>query len=86
MEDFYSLNESESYPKQLTVVLLELISFLRQDSSKDQKFYDSADLKCLLNISDKTLYRMGKQGKIPFFKLGKKCFYPKSFFNQKVLW
>ncbi|MEG0931322.1 helix-turn-helix domain-containing protein [Algoriella sp.] len=51
----------------------------------NQKFYDNADLKCLLNVSDRTLYRMRKMNKIPFFKVGNKYYYPIQFFNQKAL-
>ncbi|MDE5450968.1 helix-turn-helix domain-containing protein, partial [Elizabethkingia meningoseptica] len=38
----------------------------------------------LLNISDKTLYRMRVNKSIPCVRFGKKYFYPKSYFNNKA--
>ncbi|WP_234110028.1 MULTISPECIES: helix-turn-helix domain-containing protein [Chryseobacterium] len=52
--------------------------------SEDKGFYDSADIKMLLNISDKTLYRYRKSGQLHFFVLGGKYYYPKTFL-KKVL-
>ncbi|WP_225539531.1 helix-turn-helix domain-containing protein [Empedobacter stercoris] len=68
----------------MKLLLLELqrtLLLLREN----QKFYDNADLKRLLNVSDKTLYRMRKMNKIPYFKVGNKYYYPMHFFNDKAL-
>ncbi|MFV0190274.1 MULTISPECIES: helix-turn-helix domain-containing protein [Empedobacter] len=53
--------------------------------NKVHEFYDSADVQRLLNVSEKTLYRMRRNKTIPCFKLGKKYFFPKHFFNIKFL-
>ncbi|MFV0144455.1 helix-turn-helix domain-containing protein [Empedobacter falsenii] len=63
----------------MKLLLLELqrtLLLLREN----QKFYDNADLKRLLNVSDRTLYRMRKMNKIPYFKVGNKYYYPMQFF------
>ncbi|MFV0209743.1 helix-turn-helix domain-containing protein [Empedobacter falsenii] len=68
----------------MKLLLLELqrtLLLLREN----QKFYDNADLKRLLNVSDKTLYRMRKTNKIPYIKFGNKFYYPMQFFNQMAL-
>ncbi len=48
---------------------------------KESPFYDSADLKMHLHVCDKTLQRWRKSGKIPYRQVGKKYYYPKSFFD-----
>lgn len=48
----------------------------------ETEYYDSADVKRLLNISDSTLFRIRKAQLIPHIKIGKKIFYPKSFFKN----
>lgn len=53
--------------------------------SKDEQYYDNADLKIMFKVSDSTLYRMRKRGELPFIKPGGKIFYPKSFFNITLL-
>lgn len=64
------------------ILLLEnALQFIISKQNKKSPFYDSADLKCYLHVSDKTLQRWRKQGKIPFQKVGKKYFYPRSFFE-----
>lgn len=51
-------------------------------TSPRKQYLDSADLKCLLNISDSTLYRLRKNNKIPIVKLGGKIYCPTSFFDN----
>ena len=81
--DLFLQNDGEAL-KDMKLLLLEFQkTFLLLEES--QKFYDNADLKCLLNVSDRTLYRMRKMNKIPFFKVGNKYYYPIQFFNQKAL-
>lgn len=45
-------------------------------------FYDNADMKRLFNFSDKTLQRMRNNKSIPFVLIGKKAFYPVSYFKK----
>jgi hypothetical protein len=55
-----------------------------QQSVENETWYDNADVKRLLNISDSTLARYRKSNKVPFTKIGNKILYPKSFFNQSL--
>lgn len=81
--DLFSQNDGEAL-KDMKLLLLEFQkTFLLLE--KSQKFYDNADLKSLLNVSDKTLYRMRKTNKIPYIKFRNKFYYPKQFFNQMAL-
>ena len=84
MDNELFLNKDGETYQEIMLLLLELQKtlLLMEDN---QKFYDNADLKCLLNVSDRTLYRMRKMNKIPFFKVGNKYYYPIQFFNQKAL-
>lgn len=84
MDDHLFLQKNGEAFKEMKLLLLELqrtLLLLREN----QKFYDNADLKRLLNVSDKTLYRMRKMNKIPYFKVGNKYYYPMQFFKQKAL-
>lgn len=85
MNDFNPSTANEEVPTSLKELLTELLFLLYQNPTDQELFYDSADLKRLLKISDKTLYRMRKRKKIPFRKLGNKYFYPKKYFIQKAL-
>ncbi|MGV0919197.1 helix-turn-helix domain-containing protein [Empedobacter falsenii] len=84
MQNTYFFTQKEKDSNELKLLLVELITNI-QPTDKDHGFYDSADVQRLLNVSDKTLYRMRKNKTIPCFKLGKKYFYPKHFFNKKAL-
>ena len=55
-----------------TTLINQLATF-----DSDKKYLDSADIKQLFKISDKTLYRWRKNGIIPFTNLGGKLVYPK---------
>jgi hypothetical protein len=48
-------------------------------------WYDNADVKKLLNISDSTLARYRKNEKIPFTKKLGKILYPKDFFDKVLM-
>lgn len=48
-----------------------------ENGSPDKKYLDSADIKQLFNIGDKTLYRWRKNEVIPFTTMGGKIVYPK---------
>ena len=52
---------------------------------KQEEWLDNADIKMRFHISDSTLYRMRKEGKIPFIKIRGKYHYPKSFLNDYLL-
>lgn len=82
------MNENKKLlPEEFNWAILETLRkiylLLEKGQSIESHYYDSADVKKLLNISDRTLQRMRKNNEIPFFRLGKKIFYPKAFFNQK---
>jgi hypothetical protein len=62
----------------------EIVETLKKDQTHDAQYYDSADVKRLLNISDSTLFRIRKSQHIPHIRIGKKIFYPKSFFNTAL--
>ncbi|WP_313094840.1 helix-turn-helix domain-containing protein [Empedobacter sp.] len=81
--DLFLQNDGEAL-KDMKLLLIEFQkTFLLLE--ENQKFYDNADLKSLLNVSDKTLYRMRKTNKIPYIKFENKFYYPKQFFNQMAL-
>ncbi len=67
--------------RMMMLLIEEVSEKMMSRKMKESPFYDSADLKMHLNIFDKTLQRWRKSGKIPYKKLGKKYFYPKSFFK-----
>jgi len=73
------------HPKMDKTELIHLLlELLRSAKQKEEKYYDNADMKRLFHVSDTTLYRMRRDGSIPFIKLGRKLFYPVSFFNYKA--
>ncbi|KQT17116.1 hypothetical protein ASG31_12265 [Chryseobacterium sp. Leaf404] len=63
-------------------LLCEIRDLLQQNRSQDEELVDTADAKRLLNKSDSALYRMRKNGEIPWKKIGRKIYYPKSFFTN----
>ncbi|MFZ4928926.1 helix-turn-helix domain-containing protein [Chryseobacterium sp. Mn2064] len=67
--------------KELMALFVEILRALQNKEPEHFPYYDSADVKRLLNISDSTLHRIRKSKKIPHVKIGNKIFYPKSFFN-----
>ena len=75
------LNSQIDKTEAIQQLLLEL---LRTAKQKEEKYYDNADMKRLFHVSDTTLYRMRRDGSIPFIKLGRKLFYPVSFFKYKA--
>ncbi|MDG4655092.1 helix-turn-helix domain-containing protein [Chryseobacterium arthrosphaerae] len=74
--------EADPYPHDLLALFAEILNVLQKKEPDHFPFYDSADVKRLLNISDSTLHRIRKSEKIPYVKIGNKIFYPKSFFNN----
>lgn len=67
---------------ELLALFVEILHTLQKKDSDDFPYYDSADVKRLMNISDSTLHRIRKSEKIPYMKIGNKIFYPKSFFKN----
>ena len=83
-------NKTNSQPEgdqfMITVInyLSKILETLEKTQVNDSKYYDSADIKRLLNISDSTLLRIRKSQNIPHVRIGRKIFYPKSFFNNAL--
>lgn len=65
-------------------IFSEILVNLEKSKNNEDKYYDSADVKRLLNISDSTLFRNRKSQKIPYVKIGRKIFYLKSFFTTAL--
>jgi len=65
-------------------IFSEILSTLEKSKNNEVQYYDSADVKRLLNISDSTLFRIRKSQKIPYVRIGRKIFYPKSFFTATL--
>ena len=55
------------------------------ESNNKVVWLDSADIKQRFHISDTTLWRWRKKGKIPFNKIGDKYVYPESFFSVSMM-
>ena len=72
----------ELYQEAMHGILIEMREIIKASRSFETEYYDSSDVKRLMNISDSTLHRMRKAGEIPFIKFGRKIVYPKSFFNN----
>ena len=68
----------------ILAVFEEMINILKENKNNVSLFYDSADVKRLLNISDSTLFPIRKSQDIPYVKIGRKNFYPKSFFIKTL--
>lgn len=50
-----------------------------EESHEDLLFYDNVSMMDKLNVSERTLQRLRKQGEIRFTKFGGKVYYPKNF-------
>lgn len=81
-KDFNQQLPDEAVAQALLVLLSKILETLQTSHQQDSQYYDSADVKRLMKIGDTTLYRYRKSQKIPSVKIGKKIFYPKSFFNN----
>lgn len=76
-------NPNEDSVMEVIIMLLsEILTTLKKNENTNALYYDSADVKKLLNISDSTLHRIRKERSIPHMKIGRKIFYPKTFFNN----
>jgi len=72
----------EQFREMVILLLSELLDRHYSNSQPDYPYYDSADVKQLLKISDRTLQRMRKSGDLPYIRIGRKILYPKSFFTE----
>ena len=52
---------------------------------REEKWYDTSDIKILFNLSDSTIYRLRKANKIPSEKIGGKVFYPAYYFTKAII-
>ena len=74
----------EQFLTAILTLLSEILETLKKSPVHDMNYYDSADVKQLLNISDSTLHRLRKLNDIPHVRIGRKISYPKSFFNNAL--
>jgi hypothetical protein len=58
-------------------IFSEILFHLQKSGTHESPYYDNADLKRMLNISDSTLLRIRKSENIPHIRIGRKIFYPK---------
>jgi len=55
------------------------------NANQNEEWLDSADIKQLFHLSDSKLYRLRKSNAIPSTAIGKRFYYPKSYFNVALL-
>lgn len=65
---------------EIRYLLKDVIDLIKEPQYGLLGFWDNADLKQYLHVSDVTLYRWRKAHLIPYKKIGKKYYYPKRFF------
>ncbi|WP_050009485.1 helix-turn-helix domain-containing protein [Flavobacterium sp. B17] len=58
-------------------IFSEILIHLQKSGPHESPYYDNADLKRMLNISDSTLLRIRRSQGIPYVRIGRKIFYPK---------
>ncbi|GAB3722417.1 hypothetical protein [Flavobacterium koreense] len=63
----------------------ETIKKLQQPLKEEINWLDSADLKIRFKVSNTTLWRLRKENKIPYSKMGNKFVYPESFFTKSLV-
>lgn len=63
----------------------ETIKKLQQPQRIEIRWLDSADVKIRFKISDTTLWRLRKENKIPYSKMGNKFVYPESYFTKSLV-
>ncbi|WP_312902969.1 helix-turn-helix domain-containing protein [Chryseobacterium taichungense] len=80
-----NLNAPMNEEQLLTAILdifSEILVHLQKPATHESPYYDNADLKRMLNISDSTLLRIRRSKDIPYVRIGRKIFYPKWVFND----
>ncbi|MFN0293137.1 MULTISPECIES: helix-turn-helix domain-containing protein [Pedobacter] len=65
--------------QQLIEVLVGNIKIAEYDD-----WLDNTDVKLLLKISDRTLYRLRSSGQLPAKKVGGKWYYPRKYVNSMI--
>lgn len=48
------------------------------------KYYDASDLARLFNVSKRTIYKWGQDGRLPRLKMGSKLLYPRREIEELV--
>lgn len=82
-QNFFIVENDFSEKKAALLSLVETLKrALDEDAREEEGYYDGADVKQLLNISDRTLYRWRQQNLVQFVKMGGKFFYPKHTIRQ----
>lgn len=74
------LNQLQKELEELKRLVLPLTT-----TKLNEEWLDSADIKQLFHFSDSKLYRLRKSNAIPSTCIGKRFYYPKSFFNAALL-
>ncbi len=72
------MNEHNNMEQVLRDLAQALKALMQKVEEEDEGFYDNADLKSMLHISDRTLYRWRQQGLVRYAKMNGKFYYPKS--------
>lgn len=72
------MNEHNNMELVLRDLAQALKAVMQKVEEEDEGFYDNADMKSMLHVSDKTLYRWRQQGLVKFAKMNGKFYYPKS--------
>ncbi|WP_027382426.1 helix-turn-helix domain-containing protein [Epilithonimonas caeni] len=82
--NFYSSDPGED----LSIILLyEILNRLDNFGTKSQSkdLLDSADLKQIYNLSDSSIYRLRRNKKIKYIKLGGKYYYSRRSIEEELL-
>jgi len=77
-----NMDSEDAHFEKMAFILNQILQRLNDNAQKDVQYYDNADLKRLLHVSDSTLHRMRKSKDIPYRKIRGKIYYPKSFLNN----
>ena len=63
--------------ERIFLILNHLLENQQMQNGTIVQYYDNADLKKILHLSDKTLYRWRKSGILPYVKIGGRIYYQK---------
>jgi excisionase family DNA binding protein len=61
---------------------LKNLVYLLLQKNTDEEWLDSAEIKIRFHFSESKLYRLRKEKKIPFIKIGGRYHYPKTALNE----
>ncbi|AZI19765.1 helix-turn-helix domain-containing protein [Chryseobacterium taklimakanense] len=76
------MEDQTSHDGSLRDIVEALKGLLQKAADDDTGYYDASDVKQMLNICDKTLYRWRQQKLIRYEKMRGKYFYPKKSVRQ----